>query len=108
MVRMNFQIRWLREMHCHSKRSRGIPEINRTMISRDPSTPPAPAGFAQDDRACRHKKTRIEVSIRVLKYYPADAVQADHPFPFSNGWMTVAAASDFQSRPVILCDNPAS
>jgi hypothetical protein len=54
------------------------------------------------------KKTRIEVSIRVLKYYPADAVQADHPFPFSNGWMTVAAASDFQSRPVILCDNPAS
>ena len=43
-----------------------------------------------------------------LKYYPADAVQADHPFPFSNGWMTVAAASDFQSRPVILCDNPAS
>jgi hypothetical protein len=38
-----------------------------------------------------------------LKSYPADAVQADNPFPFSNGWMTVAAASDFQSRPVIFC-----
>jgi hypothetical protein len=43
-----------------------------------------------------------------LKCYPADAVQADHPFPSSNGWMTVAAASDFQSRPVMFCDNPAS
>src|SRR5262245_11046445 len=53
-----------------------------------------------------NKKTRIEVLIRVLKCYPADAVQADHPFPFSNGWMTVAAASDFQSRPVILCGRP--
>jgi hypothetical protein len=63
--------------------------------------------FAQNDKS-PHEKTRIEVSIRVLKSYPADAVQADHPFPFSNGWMTVAAASDFQSRPVILCDNPAS
>jgi len=43
-----------------------------------------------------------------LKCYPANAVQADHPFPFSNGRMTVAAASDFQSRPAIFCDNPAS
>src|SRR5204863_3193716 len=34
---------------------------------------------------------------------PADAVQADYPFPFSNGWMTVIATSDFQSRPVIFC-----
>src|SRR5213595_1048199 len=32
----------------------------------------------------------------VLRCYPADAVQADYPFPFSNGWMTVVAASDFQ------------
>src|SRR5205814_6343892 len=46
---------------------------------------------------------RIENSIWVLKCYPADAVQADYPFPFSNGWMTVVAASDFQSRPVIFC-----
>ena len=38
-----------------------------------------------------------------LRCYPADAVQADYPFPFSNGWMTVVAASDFQSRPVIFC-----
>jgi hypothetical protein len=44
------------------------------------------------------------VSIRAfLEYYPADAVQADHPFPFSNGWMTVATASDFQSRPAMFC-----
>src|SRR6476659_10938473 len=35
--------------------------------------------------------------------YPADAVQADHPFPFSNGRMTVVAASDFQLRPVMFC-----
>ena len=31
--------------------------------------------------ASLQQKTRIEVSIRVLKCYPADAVQADHPFP---------------------------
>jgi hypothetical protein len=61
--------------------------------------------FAQNDKLLS-KKTRIETSIRVLKCYPADAVQADHPFPFSNGWMTVAAASDFQSRPAILCGRP--
>ena len=28
------------------------------------------------------------------------------PVPFSNGWMTVAPASDFQSRPVIFCGRP--
>ena len=38
-----------------------------------------------------------------LKSYPADAVQVDHPFPFSNGRMTVVAASDFQLRPVMFC-----
>jgi len=75
------------------------------MISRNLSTS---LRFAQDDCETSHEKTRIELAIRVLKCYPADAVQADHPFPFSNGWMTVAAVSDFQSRPVILCDNPAS
>ena len=38
-----------------------------------------------------------------FKCYPADAVQADHPFPFSHGWMTVTTASDFQSRPAMFC-----
>jgi hypothetical protein len=41
-----------------------------------------------------------------LTCYPADAVQADYPVPFSNGWMTVVAASDFQSRLAILCGRP--
>jgi hypothetical protein len=43
-----------------------------------------------------NKKTRIELFDPGFKSYPADAVQADHPFPFSHGWMTVATASDFQ------------
>jgi excinuclease ABC subunit A len=33
----------------HSERSRGIPARNRAVTSRDPSTPSAPAGSAQDD-----------------------------------------------------------
>jgi hypothetical protein len=36
------------------------------------------------------------------KYYPADAVKADIPFPFGNGRTTVAGASDFQLRHVIF------
>jgi hypothetical protein len=56
--------------------------------------------------ALRQKGSEIEKSLRknpnrdfdsgFLKSYPADAVQADHPFPFSHGWMTVTTASDFQ------------
>jgi hypothetical protein len=42
------------------------------------------------------EKTRIELFDPGFKSYPADAVQADHPFPFSHGWMTVTTASDFQ------------
>src|SRR5438128_2076167 len=40
------------------------------------------------------------------KYYPAYAVKADIPFPFGNGRMTVAAASDFQLRRVIFFVRP--
>jgi hypothetical protein len=43
-----------------------------------------------------NEKTRIELFDPGFKSYPADAVQADHPFPFSHGWMTVTTASDFQ------------
>src|SRR2546428_8072483 len=43
-----------------------------------------------------------------LKFYPAGAVQVILPFPFRKGWMTVAAESDFQSRPVIFRTNQAS
>src|SRR5205085_4400633 len=42
------------------------------------------------------------------KFYPAGAVQVILPFPFRKGWMTVAAESDFQSRPVIFRTNQAS
>jgi hypothetical protein len=73
MVRMNFQIRWWRETEKLSSHPEHC-EIG----------------------CVPHEKTRIEISIRFLKSYPADAVQADHPFPFSHGWMTVATASDFQ------------
>jgi hypothetical protein len=43
-----------------------------------------------------------------FKFYPAGAVQVILPFPFRKGWMTVAAESDFQSRPVIFRTNQAS
>ena len=43
-----------------------------------------------------------------LKFYPAGAVQVILPFPFRKGWMTVAAESDFQSRPAIFRTNQAS
>ena len=42
------------------------------------------AAVAQDYGSCT-TKTRIEISIRVFKSYPADAVQADHPFPSVTG-----------------------
>ena len=57
------------------------------------------AGFlARNDMLLErfNEKTRIELLDPGFKCYPADAVQADHPFPFSHGWMTVATASDFQ------------
>jgi hypothetical protein len=49
------------------------------------------------------KKPGSKIRSGFLKSYPADAVQADHPFPFSHGWMTVTTASDFQSRPAMFC-----
>ena len=39
-------------------------------------------------------------------YYPANAVKADIPFPFGNGRMTAARASDFQLRHVIFPMQP--
>jgi hypothetical protein len=40
------------------------------------------------------------------KFYPADAVKADIPFPFGNGRTTAARASDFQLRHVIFPVQP--
>ena len=40
------------------------------------------------------------------KYYPANAVKADIPFPFGNGRMTAARASDFQLRHAIFSMQP--
>jgi hypothetical protein len=44
----------------------------------------------------------------LLKYYPANAVKADIPFPFGNGRTTAARASDFQLRHVIFQCSQAS
>ena len=41
-----------------------------------------------------------------LKYYPANAVKADIPFPFGNGRMTAARSSDFQLRHVMFPMQP--
>jgi hypothetical protein len=74
MVRMNFQIRWWRETEKLSSHPEHC-EIGCVTPRKNPNRD-FDSGF--------------------LKSYPADAVQADHPFPFSHGWMTVATASDFQ------------
>ncbi|MEY2521092.1 MAG: hypothetical protein QOF24_2851 [Verrucomicrobiota bacterium] len=42
----------------------------------------------------------------LLKFYPADAVKADIPFPFGNGRTTATWASDFQLRHVIFRMQP--
>jgi hypothetical protein len=62
----------------------------------------------EDDYDYEHEKTRAACAARVLKFYPADAVQAILPFPFGKGWMTVAAEADFQSRHAIFPNNQAS
>ena len=54
------------------------------------------AAFRQDGGSCTTKNPDRNVQSGFFKSYPANAVQADYPFPFSNGWMTVAAASDVQ------------
>ena len=47
--------------------------------------------------AGRQKNARIEVRLgHSPKFYPTGAVQVILPFPFSKGWMTVAAEADFQ------------
>jgi hypothetical protein len=38
-----------------------------------------------ESRFDESQKTRIDRSIRVFKFYPAGAVQADRPFPFVTG-----------------------
>jgi hypothetical protein len=55
-----------------------------------------------------NKKTRIEKFDPGFKFYPAGAVQVNSPVPFSERVETVAAESDFQSRPVIFRTNQAS
>jgi hypothetical protein len=94
------------ELLCHHQylRHHTLSEIASVPSRQAAETGRPPACAAADHLLL----PRTDNSTRVLKCYPADAVQADHPFPFSNGWMTVAAASDFQSRPAILCDNLAS
>jgi hypothetical protein len=52
------------------------------------------------------KKPELLSQPGLSKYYPADAVKADIPFPFGNGRMTAARASDFQLRHVIFPMQP--
>ena len=102
MVRMNFQIRPEHSSNCHSERSRGIPWQYFAATIRDPST------SLRSPRMTAHvqQKTRIEISIRVFQILPRRCRSGGSPVPFSNGWMTVAPASDFQSRPVIFRGRP--
>jgi len=60
------------------------------------------------DYDCDHEdeKTPNRRAVRGLNYYPANAVKADIPFPFGNGRMTAARASDFQLRHVIFPMQP--
>jgi len=52
------------------------------------------------------EKPRTAFAVRGFKLYPTDAVKADIPFPFGNGRMTTARASDFQLRHVIFPIRP--
>ena len=65
-------------------------------------------GFDYDyEQEHEHEKARTAFAARALeKYYPANAVKADIPFPFGNGRMTAAGASDFQLRHAIFSMQP--
>ena len=63
--------------------------------------------FAQDDGKLE-TKTRIENFDPGFQMFPRRCRSGGSPVPISNGWMTVAPASDFQSRHVIFCDDLAS
>ncbi len=52
------------------------------------------------------KKPELLSQPGLLNYYPANAVKADIPFPFGNGRITAARASDFQLRHVIFPMQP--
>lgn len=55
----------------------------------------------------RKKKPGLLFAARAFqKHYPANAVKADIPFPFGNGRMTAARASDFQLRHAIFSMQP--
>jgi hypothetical protein len=50
----------------------------------------------------KNKNARTKIDSGVCKYYPTNAVEVDIPFPFGNGRMTVARASDVQLRHVMF------
>jgi hypothetical protein len=52
------------------------------------------------------EKARAASQPGLSKHYPANAVKADIPFPFGNGRMTAARASDFQLRHAIFPMQP--
>jgi len=49
------------------------------------------------------KKPESRIRSGFFEILPRRCRSGGSPVPFSNGWMTVVAASDFQSRPVIFC-----
>ena len=80
MVRMNFQF---------------VGGVNRIVIER----------FAQNDGKLQTENPdrTFDPGFEIL---PRRCRSGGSPVPFSNGWMTVAAASDFQSRPAMFCGRP--
>src|SRR5262249_43091220 len=57
--------------------------------------------------AAKQKKARNARSRSGLgNYYPASAVKVDVPFPYGNGRVTVAGASDVQLRHAIVSKRP--
>jgi hypothetical protein len=66
-------------------------------------------GVSEDqdhDQEHEQEKARTAFAARASDYYPANAVKVDIPFPFGNGRMTAARASDFQLRHVIFPMQP--
>jgi len=71
-----------RESLCHSERSRGISWHYTAATTLDPSTS---LRSAQHDGKSQTKNPDRNLDSVFLKSYPADAVQADHPFPSVTG-----------------------
>ena len=101
MVRMNFQIRWSVNrivIPSEVEESRGSTLRQQHGILR--------LRYAPLRMTAHIKKPGSKFRSGFFEILPRQCRSGGSPVPFSNGWMTVAAASDFQSRPAILCGRP--